>query len=192
MKELLYLEMGGNSYNSSFPASIASLPKLEALYLEDCDLEGDLSFIFDLESVMEVWIDDNPNLGGSIPTAIGEHTTLKSLSFSNCGLTGEIPSEIGHLMDMEQMWFYGNYLEGEIPREIGGLEKLKIFQVEDNNLTGDMPDEICALRDDTLGLLALGSDCDTGEDVTCDCCTCCEAPCEIIATRRSLMKAYRY
>ena len=141
---------------------------------------------------MEVWIDDNPNLGGSIPTEIGDHTTLKSLSVSNCGLTGEIPSEIGLLTDMEQMWLYGNYLEGKIPGEIGDLVKLKIFQVEDNDLTGDMPNEICLLRDDTSGLLSLGSDCDSAEDVTCGCCTCCEAPCENIAIRRSLMEADKY
>jgi hypothetical protein len=179
--------MGGNWYNSSFPASIASLSKLEALYLDECNLEGDLSFILDMGSIVELWIDDNPALGGSIPTEIGGHTQLKSLSISNCALTGEIPSEIGLLLNVKQIWFYGNWLEGEIPSEIGDLDKLKIFQVEDNDLTGDMPDEICALRNDTAGLLALGSDC--GEGVACDCCTCCEAPCEIIEIRRSLMRS---
>jgi Leucine-rich repeat (LRR) protein len=191
MKELLYLEMGGNSYNSAVPAGIASLPELEALYLDDCDLEGDLSFILDLEasSIYEIWLDGNPALGGRIPTEIGDHTKLASLSISNCALTGPIPSEIGRLSDMEQIWVYGNNLEGEIPSEIGNLDRLKTLQVEDNPLLyGNMPDEICALRDVTPGLLALGSDCDSG-DVTCDCCTCCEAPCSVVVGRRHLMEA---
>lgn len=180
MQELLYLEMGGNSYNSIFPASIASLPKLEALYLEECDLQGDLSFILDLDSAFEVWVDNN-DLTGSIPTEIGDHTKLKSLSMSDNALTGAIPSEIGLLLDMEQMWLLGNFFAGEIPSEIGGLEKLKIFQVENNDLTGDMPDEICALRGEIPGLLTLGSDCIDSDEVICDCCTCCKAPCPIVS-----------
>jgi hypothetical protein len=35
MQELMYLEMGGNLYNSTLPQEIAKLPKLEALYAFD-------------------------------------------------------------------------------------------------------------------------------------------------------------
>jgi hypothetical protein len=177
MTELIYLELGGNSFNSTIPLEISKLPKLEAFYGYDCDLEGDIEYIANMDNIFELWMDDNPGLIGTIPTEIGKLTSLASLSFSGCDLSGRIPTEIGELIMMEQMWLFGNWLSGEIPSEIGLLTELEIFGVEDNNITDvTMPSEICDLE-----LLALGADCGGDSDyVECECCTCCEPPCPIV------------
>lgn len=177
LTQLLYLELGGNLFNTTLPQEISSLPNLEALYVYDNGLQGDLSFVSDMSKIVELWMDENVDLTGTIPTTIGLLTNLMSLSITNCDLSGQIPTEIGQLTMMEQMWFYGNWLTGSIPNEILQLTNLKILGLEDNNITDTvMPQGLCDRE-----MIALSADCDaTDVTVDCACCTCCQAPCPIV------------
>lgn len=176
LTQLAYLEIGGNIYNSSLPDDIIHLPELEALYLYDTGLIGDLEFLPSMSEIVELWVDSNPLITGTIPTEIGLVSGLASISVSNCNLHGQIPSEIGVLSHMEQMWFNGNWFTGSIPTEFGNLPKLQILGFENNNITHvSMPQEIC-----DLDLVALSADCGGAYSwVDCDCCTCCEYPCPV-------------
>jgi Leucine-rich repeat (LRR) protein len=179
LTELMYLEMGGNLYNSTLPQQIIDLPNLEAFYAYESGLTGDIGFLPSMSKIVEIWLDENPDLGGTIPTEVGQLTNIKSLSATNCDMWGQIPSEIGKLTLMEQMWFYGNWFSGTIPSEFASLPNLKILGLEDNNITDvSMPAEMC-----NKGMLALSADCG-GEynmvDCPVSCCTCCEAPCPIV------------
>ena len=115
LTQLLYLEIGGNLYNSTLPQEIIELPNLEAIYAYDCGLTGDVEFLPSLNKIVEIWLDENPDLGGTIPTEIGRLNTMASLSLTNCDMWGQIPSEIGKLTMMEQMWFFGNWFSGMLP-----------------------------------------------------------------------------
>jgi Leucine-rich repeat (LRR) protein len=177
MSHLRYLEISENAFNSTIPELLAKLPKLSAFYAYDCGIQGELQdFLPHMKSMFELWMDDNDDLGGTIPTLIGGLTDLASLSLANNDIVGTIPSEIGKLTKMDQMWLYGNWITGTIPSEIGLLTALKIFAVEDNSIKEtSMPSEVCQ-----LDMVALSSDCGGEDDfVDCDCCTCCEAPCPI-------------
>lgn len=177
---LNYLDMGGNFYNSDLPAELVELPNLMYLYVQDAALTGDLYFVSAMPAVFELWIDSNPGIGGSIPNAFGQATTLASLSLAGCSLTGTIPSEMGQLTNMQQIWLYNNTLIGSIPSEMASLTAMRTFQTQSNDLIGEMPSEICALRDTNNGFLlnSLTTDCrDPEPAVDCDCCTCCDAPC---------------
>eukprot|EP00934_Nitzschia_sp_Nitz4_P005910 Nitzschia sp. Nitz4//scaffold86_size83305//80807//83204//NITZ4_005277-RA/size83305-augustus-gene-0.70-mRNA-1//-1//CDS//3329559295//5900//frame0 len=152
---LSYLELGGNFYNASFPTEISALSKLEALYVYEAGLEGSIDFIGSLDRVVELWVDDNKELQGTIPTEIGNLGALASFSLTNCNVRGQIPTEVGKLSHLQQMWLYGNWLSGSIPSEFGGLPKLQILGLENNNITDvSMPGEICELE-----MLALTADC---------------------------------
>lgn len=95
MPFLNYLVLGGNSYNSSIPAEIGQLPSLENFYAEDSFITGDLSFIEEgMPSIFEMWIDNNPGIVGTLPTLIGELSTLASISLTENSLTGTLPTEI--------------------------------------------------------------------------------------------------
>lgn len=174
---LKYLSMDGNAYNSSLPTELIALPQLEYLYAGFTFLQGSLDFVPSMPRIFELWMDDNPGIGGSIPTAIGDSPNLVSLSISNCGLTGTIPTEIGKMTNMIQMWLYDNKLDGTVPTEIGNLAKMKILNLQKNELTGEMPSTVCGRRRPFGRLDELEADCD-GE-VTCDeeCCTCCGVGC---------------
>lgn len=177
LTQLIYLEMGGNLYNTSMPLEIATLPNLEALYAYNTGMYGSVDFLSSLNNIVELWLDDNPMLGGTIPTEIGLLTHMASLSMTNGDLWGQLPTEIGKLTMMEQMWFYGNWFSGTIPSEYANLPMLQILGLEDNNITDvSMPSEFCA-----KDMLALTADCGSEYNfVKCDCCTCCKAPCPIV------------
>jgi hypothetical protein len=99
LQELVYLEMGGNWYNSTFPMEIATLPKLEALYVDDTNLQGDIEFIHTMSAIFEIWLDNNPVLGGTIPTETGLHRDLSSMSLTNCNITGKFLVSFYHNVD---------------------------------------------------------------------------------------------
>ncbi|KAG7364825.1 two component regulator [Nitzschia inconspicua] len=177
LSNLKYLTMDGNAYNSSLPTQLVNLPELEYLYAGFSFLEGDLSFIPQMPKIFELWIDDNPGLSGSIPTTIGQASTLVSLSMTNCNLSGQLPTQLGLLTDLIQMWLYDNSFTGAIPTELGQLVKLKILNLQKNELTGDMPAVICDRRRPFGRLEELEADCDGAIYCDGDCCTCCGIEC---------------
>jgi hypothetical protein len=207
LRKLQFLYIGGNSYNSSLPLSIGRLDSLLYLYAEYTDLVGDLSFLtattnnadggssssVGLSSIYELWIDKNPNLSSTIPTQIGQLTTLASLSITECDLYGDIPTEMGNLINMRQLWLYGNRLSGDIPTTLGALGDLDRLELEDNELYGDMPSELCANVYPRGRLEVLEADCSNSSSaavddssgagkISCnatDCCTCCGPQCAV-------------
>ena len=175
LTNLDYLVMDGNAYNMSLPQQLVSLPNLKYLYVGFSFLEGHFDFMSQMSNIIEFWVDDNPQMGGSIPTTIGQVTTLKSFSATDCALTGTIPTELGLLTGMIQMWFYDNLLHGTIPTELANLINLQTFQVQKNDLTGTMPSGVCSRMTPFGRLQDLGADC--SPIVTCGCCTCCGSAC---------------
>ncbi len=82
------------------------------------------------------------NLTGSIPSAIGNLTKLRSLGMSNNQLTGSIPATIGNLTELYWLDLASNKLSGNLPATIGNLTSLNSLLVAANQLTGPLPKEI--------------------------------------------------
>jgi hypothetical protein len=113
LSNLEYIHIGGNRYNSGLPTELTSLPNLEFMYAQEADLTGDLSFLLDMPAIIEVWIDRNPGIQGSIPSEIGLVSSLQSLSITNCGLTGTLPSELANLR-LTNLFCFGNEITGSV------------------------------------------------------------------------------
>jgi hypothetical protein len=145
LSNLRYLVMDGNAYNTTLPPELIQLPSLQYLYAGFNFLQGDLEFVSQMPSILELWLDDNPAIGGSIPASIGSASNLASISITNCGLTGTIPPELGNLSNMVQMWMYDNYLTGTIPSALGNLVTMKILNLEKNKVSVLTPTFECAL-----------------------------------------------
>lgn len=172
--------MGGNAYNSTIPSEIYALPLLERFYIQNSYVGGNLEFIKSMPRIIELWLDDNPGLVGTIPTEIGNLKNLLSISFSGNNFYGTIPSEIGQLTGLQAIWLYNNNeLSGTIPTELGNLVNLVNFQTQGTKLSGKMPAEICLDKKNFNGNLEfLSTDCTgSGGNVECDCCDCCANPC---------------
>ncbi|KAL7573800.1 hypothetical protein ACA910_007828 [Epithemia clementina (nom. ined.)] len=186
LDNLEYLDIGGNQYDTPLPPSIGELPKLQYFYAAECALTGDLSIWTTPDQtpeLLELWIDKNYEISGSIPPEIGQYSNLVSLSLSELGIDGAIPTELGDLSQMKRMWLFGNSLNGNIPPHLANMTQLTRLEVEKNDLVGDMPEEICA-KVSPYGLIeVLEADCDeSNPEVSCaypTCCTCCGEQCAV-------------
>ena len=151
LESLEYVVLSGNALNSTVPTVFGTLPNLEFLFLSDAFISGDLSYMAGMDSMIEHWIDLNPGFGGTIPTFVGDITSLASFSVTQTNLIGQLPLELQLLVNMETLWLYGNSLTGTIPptyATVSGMARLKVFRVEQNQLTGEMPATFCARRSD--------------------------------------------
>eukprot|EP00980_Cylindrotheca_fusiformis_P003182 scaffold721_cov131-Cylindrotheca_fusiformis.AAC.72 len=160
LNNLNYVVISGLSLSSSIPTVFGSLQNLEFFYAADSLITGDLSFMEGMPVMKQLWVDDNPGLGGPLYPFIGDIESMISLSLTDNSLTGTIPAELGKLTDADAIWLFGNSLTGTIPSEIGNLRFLRFFQVEGNQLSGEVPDEICANTQFPSEVLeVLGADC---------------------------------
>ena len=82
------------------------------------------------------------NLTGTIPTELGELTSLQSLRLDRNSLSGTIPSELGNLTKLTRMDLWNNELSGTIPSELGNLTKLTRMDLYSNELSGTIPSEL--------------------------------------------------
>jgi len=172
LNNLNYIVFSGLSLGSSIPTVFGQLSNLEFLYSSDSFITGDLSYMQGMSVIRQHWVDDNPDLVGTIPSFIGDIQSMVSMSLTDNGLTGTIPASIGTLSNLEDLWLFGNKLTSTVPTELGDLKRLKYLQVEGNDLTGTMPAEVCANTQFPFETLTtLGADC---SEVTCSCCDCCD------------------
>jgi Leucine-rich repeat (LRR) protein len=116
--------------------------RVTQLNLLNNNLTGTIpSSIGDLTSLTLLWLGSN-QLTGSIPSEIWELTNLTQLSFYNNQLTGSIPSEVGQLINLMSLSLNRNQLLDSIPAEIGNLTQLMQLYLYGNQLTGSIPPEI--------------------------------------------------
>ncbi|WKN32901.1 T9SS type A sorting domain-containing protein [Porifericola rhodea] len=84
----------------------------------------------------------NNNLSGSIPSEIGELTSLSFLWMPENQLEGEMPIELAQLTNLGQLNLSYNKLEGLIPKELEALEHLSNLGLSHNQFRGELPIEI--------------------------------------------------
>jgi len=101
------------------------------------------SFFSELETleIQKLYICNN-NLT-SLPTSIGELTSLKELWLYSNNLTS-LPTSIGELTSLKELWLYSNNLTS-LPTSIGQLTSLETLSLWNNKLTS-LPESIGNLR----------------------------------------------
>lgn len=83
-------------------------------------------------------------LSGTIPSTIGQLTSLTSLYLGDNELIGTIPSTIGQLsLNLFALSLSNNQLSGTIPQTIGQLSSLSFLGLNDNRLTGIVTFSLC-------------------------------------------------
>ena len=88
-----------------------------------------------MAGLKELDLSDN-KISGSIPSEIGNLTTLTSLNLSSNNITGSIPAELGNLTNLTNLDLGNNDLTGSMPDELGKLSKLESLDISGNKLSG--------------------------------------------------------
>ncbi|KAL4333164.1 hypothetical protein GQ457_07G029890 [Hibiscus cannabinus] len=78
-------------------------------------------------------------LSGSIPTYLGNITSLRYLDLEANQFSGQVPPEIGKLVNLRTLRLSSNRLTGNLPVQLAELENLTNFRINDNNFNGSIP-----------------------------------------------------
>ena len=81
-------------------------------------------------------------LQGTLPTFIGQLTSLLYMDLHSNSLSGTLPSEIGQLSLVTFLQLNYNSLSGTIPSSVGKLTSLKAFNLLSNSMVGAVPTQI--------------------------------------------------
>ena len=84
----------------------------------------------------------NNQLSGSIPAELGNLSSLTRLNLPNNRLSGSIPSQLGQLSSLERLELTLNKLTGSIPSQLGSLSALSELYLNGNSLSGSIPREL--------------------------------------------------
>jgi len=101
--------------------------------------------------------DPGNNLVGSLPSALGNLTALRTLDLASNELDGSsIPATLGNLSNLTGLDLSGNGLSGNIPSTLGSLTNLSVeLDLHANNLSGGLPATLTNLN--ALRILDLGT-----------------------------------
>ncbi|KAK1696110.1 hypothetical protein QYE76_012807 [Lolium multiflorum] len=121
----------------------SAFPHLKELRLVNNGLHGTIpTGIGNLTSLVRLEISSNPYLRGAIPHSIGQLKNLVLMQLTFLGLDGTLPEEVGNLTSLEDLQLNSVTLTGSIPVTMGMLVKLRSLDLSLNNLTGSIPLEI--------------------------------------------------
>ncbi|CAB9513123.1 Fibronectin leucine rich transmembrane protein 2 [Seminavis robusta] len=146
-QEYIHLWFYQNSLRGKMPDEVHLLTSLQTIILDVNDeLTGSVpSLIGQLTSLK--WLSLAPSdIGGTIPTEIGMLSDLQELYLSNPNIFGTLPSELGLLTNLEYgLSFLQTNISGTIPTELGLLSKLDWLYLFGSQLSGNVPSELAQL-----------------------------------------------
>eukprot|EP00850_Spirogloea_muscicola_P024202 SM000477S16935 [mRNA] locus=s477:8737:11262:- [translate_table: standard] len=140
-----YLDLSGLSYRGVIPATLAKIPSLQVLYLQFCNLQGQIpAFVTStLLLLTDLYLGGN-QLTGPIPADIGNLDLLMDLDLNNNLLTGALPATLTGCISLSYLIVTGNVLSGPVPAFIADFANYTFVYINDNEFTGPVPDSILA------------------------------------------------
>ncbi|KAJ6296978.1 hypothetical protein OIU78_022660 [Salix suchowensis] len=127
--------------DGSLPKAIQKLPHLKQLDLWANYLSGNIPPEWAGTKLELLSLGVN-RLNGTIPSYLGNITTLRYLSIENNMFSGTVPPELGDLVNLENLTLSANNLSGELPSALANLTELKALRLSRNNFTGRIPEFI--------------------------------------------------
>ena len=96
------------------------------------------------------------SLHGSIPSALGQVTSLQAIDLSNNAIGGTLPSQLSGLQLIQNINLQGNSIGGTIPNSLSTLTGLTSLNIGGNSVTGTVPSALCSISSYNYGTLACG------------------------------------
>jgi Leucine-rich repeat (LRR) protein len=141
--------MQDNGLDGALPASLGNLVNLREIDLARNRLNGPLPSAFSsLRSLQRMDLASN-QFTGPLPSDWSGLVNLQRLYLSHNQITGNLPSWLGALRNLEEIWLGNNQLSGLLPAWLGDLDRLKALSLAHNQLSGPLPanwGQLSALR----------------------------------------------
>ena len=83
------------------------------------------------------------SLSGTLPSSLGQLTSLTFLYISYTKIYGTIPSTFGGLSKLVYLYLYENKLTGTIPSSLQSMKSLSYLYLSYNLLSGSIPSSLC-------------------------------------------------
>ena len=149
--ELVNLELDLNNLSGSLPPELGLLSSaLQTMTLSggpDSALRGTLPTELGYLTLLEVFVVQNNDLSGIVPSEVGNWKKLKEIDLSQNGFRGDLPTQIGSLSDLKVFDVSNNKFSGSLPSELGQLKKCEKVFFEGNDLDSFLPIEIGDLKE---------------------------------------------
>ncbi|CAN6875759.1 unnamed protein product [Brassica oleracea] len=129
LSELVILELFSNRISGPIP-DLSGLTNLQTLNLHDNLFISTPENLFSgMNSLEEVYLDDNPFPSWEIPETVKEATSLKNLSLVNCNLTGSIPDFFSSetLPSLASLNLSRNNLHGGLPSSFANSSLQQLY-----------------------------------------------------------------
>ncbi|KAF2532941.1 hypothetical protein F2Q70_00031672 [Brassica cretica] len=129
LSELVVLEFFSNKISGPIP-DLSGLTHLQTLNLHDNLFDSTPKNLFSgMNSLQEVYLDNNPFPSWEIPETVKEATSLKNLSLINCNVTGSIPDFFGSetLPSLASLKLSRNNLHGGLPSSLSGSSLQQLY-----------------------------------------------------------------
>ncbi|WOK95546.1 putative leucine-rich repeat receptor-like protein kinase [Canna indica] len=114
--------------------------RVTAMILPSMNIEGTISTdIGQLTALQTLDLSYNPDLGGALPSSIGNLNQLSTLSLPGCSFNGPLPETLGNLDNLTFLALNNNKFTGRLPASLGRLSQVYWLDVADNQLSGPLP-----------------------------------------------------
>lgn len=127
-----------------FPAWMFMLPALESLNINGRIGSTLPSAIGNLTSLKELRMQGTA-LNGTLPPQIGNLVNLVTLALLTQSLSGPLPEEMGQMVKLQYLLLRGNRFTS-LPSTLGSMTSLKMMDLIDNQLTGTLPRNVQGLK----------------------------------------------
>ncbi|XP_076898074.1 leucine-rich repeat receptor protein kinase HPCA1-like [Bidens hawaiensis] len=114
--------------------------RVTKITLSSMQLSGELPEDIDQFTELEILdLSYNKDLGGLLPSKIGNLKNLKNLILVGCSFNGPIPETIRNLESLVYLSLNSNSFTGRIPPSVGNLKNLVWLDLSTNNLNESLP-----------------------------------------------------
>ena len=138
-----------NILSGTVPIEIWTLPSLFAFGVENnAELGGTIPTEIGLPRSLVALHLGGTQMSGTIPSEVGLHTSMFQILMNGANFTGTIPTELAALSDLVYFYINGNPLSGTFPYMMANQSAgLQFVRMNDTLLTGEVPDWLCSLEE---------------------------------------------
>jgi len=136
LKNLVNLDLGGNTLNGKIPNSIGQLKRLEELHLDNNNMTGELpSALSNCTYIITIDLKNNNFSGELQKVNFFNLPNLKALDLLYKNFTGTILESIYSCSNLVALRLSGNNLHGQLSPKISNLKSLIFLSIGDNKFT---------------------------------------------------------